>query len=92
MALTSSIYTNTSSTYTNTFFFIKVFLIFFNKHTNFRYIKLKLLQKDINKQKKTLHEAEIKKKIANVKNQKNKTTAKTKKTITKTTKTPKEFQ
>ena len=66
-------------------------VFFFNKHTIFHYIKLKLQQKGINK-KKTLHKAEIfLKKFLNVKNQKNKKTTKTKQTITKTTKIPKEI-
>ena len=66
-------------------------MFFFNKHTIFHYIKLKLQQKDINN-KKTLHKAEIfLKKFVNVKNQKNKKTTKTKQTIIKTTKIPKEI-
>ena len=71
------------------FIYIYIFInFFFNKHTIFYYIKLKLQQKDINK-KKTLRKAAIFKKIVlNVKYQKNNTTTKTKQTITKTTKTP----
>ena len=69
-----------------TFFLFKFF--FFNKHTIFDYIKLKLQQKDINK-KKCYIRLKFKKKILKVKNQKNKTATKTKQA--KTTKTPKEI-
>ena len=69
------------------FFYLKVF---FNKHTTFHYIKIKLQQKNINKKKRYIR-LKLKKKILNVKNQKNKTTTKTKRTITKTTTNPKEI-
>ena len=69
------------------FLYLKVF---FNKHTIFHDIKLKLQQKHINKKKRYIR-LRFKWTFLNVKNQKNKTRTKTKQTITKTTKTPKEI-